>query len=155
MLLWQSNKNGYRRSLEYNRRPGWQKSRMCMCAWGIPQDPRGGPVGTIPLWRWRGGSRDIKALPSYFLLEGCFEKGRRIEWQGSWVKRGKKYMQPCLTLCQRKDGQGIKRHGRDEISCGKRYETGFHLNIYNFLYKNVRSAIRKLLPVQITLTFSS
>lgn len=44
MLLWQSNKNGYRRSLEYNIRPGWHRSRMCMCAWGIPKTPEGAPL---------------------------------------------------------------------------------------------------------------
>lgn len=98
------------------------KGVECVCVReGSPRPPRG-PRWHHPTLTVKGGSRDIKALPSYFLLEGCFEKGRRIEWQGSRVKRGKKYMQPCLTLCQRKDGQGIKRHGRDEISCGKRYE---------------------------------
>lgn len=115
------------------------KRVVCVCVReGSPKTPEGAPLAPSHSDGEGGGSRDIKALPSYFLLEGCFEKGRRIEWQGSWVKRGKKYMQPCLTLCQRKDGQGIKRHGRDEISCGKRYETGFHLNIYNFLYKKFK-----------------
>lgn len=139
MLLWQSNKNGYRRSLEYNRRPGWQRSRMCMCT-RDPQDPRGGPVGTIPLWRWRGESRNIKALPSYFLLEGCFGKGRRIEWQGSWVKRGGKIYAALLDVMPKKGRTGYKetwkrrKFVREKIRC--------YLNMF-FIYKILRSYLYK------------
>ena len=54
-------------------------------------------------------------------------------------------MQSCLTLCQRKEGQGIKRHRRDENSCGKRHETLFHMNIFFNIYRKIlRSHLGKI-----------
>lgn len=112
------------------------KGVVCVCVReGSPKTPEGAPLAPSHS-DGEGGIEGYQGPPLILFVRRMFRKGATHWVTGKLSEEGEKYMQPCLTLCQRKDGQGIKRHGRDEISCGKRYETRFHLNIYFFLYKN-------------------
>lgn len=112
-----------------------KESYVYVCVRDPPRPPRG-PRWHHPTLTVKGGIEGYQGPPLILFVRRMFRKGATHWVTGKLSEEGEKYMQPCLTLCQRKDGQGIKRHGRDEISCGKRYETRFHLNIYIFLYKN-------------------
>lgn len=128
---------------------------VCVCVReGSPRPPRGPRWHHPTLTVKGGGSRDIKALPSYFLLEGCFEKGRRIEWQGSWVKRGKNICSLAWRYAKERTDRVYKETWkRRKFRAGKDTKrASIWIYICAFLYKNLRSSVEKLLPVQITLT---
>lgn len=153
MLLWQSNKNGYRRSLEYNRRPGWQRSRMCMCAWGIPKTPEGAPLAPSHS-DGEGGIEGYQGPPLILFVRRMFRKGATHWVTGKQSEEGKKIYAALLDVMPKKGRTGYKETWKRRNFVREKIRKLASIWIYFFLYKILKKVVKiqKLLPVQITLT---